>query len=178
MIKHATSINTLHQVTYQKSFDPWNEIKCQIHLQDGTEKCKLEKKKKKRKKFLNKSPDTSFFGIKAGVLEGWHSCIFSLLSPMTIYWELPLTNIIIKVLLLSQSFLSRYPAKKLTDIDYVDDLANTADTMPQFSYIFQKMLPMMLDYINASNWIYRFHPARLNTNCLRWINKMSNLLYT
>ena len=47
---------------------------------------------------------------------------------------------------LSERLSSRYPAKKLTDIDYADDLVITANTISNATtYINLKMLLKMLD---------------------------------
>lgn len=103
--------------------------------------------------FRSPDGDTSFFDINAGVLQG------ETLAPFLFVISL---DFVLRTLLdkhhhlgftLSLRLSSWYPPEKLTDVDYADDLAITADTITNATVLLHNLENAANEvelYVNAS----------------------------
>ncbi len=109
----------------------------------------------KNTKSLVRSPDgdTDFFDILAGVLQGDTLAPFLFIITLDYVLRTSLDKNSDFGFTLTERLSSRNPANKLTDVDYADDLAITADTVLDA----EKLLHLLEDaakevglYVNAS----------------------------
>ena len=109
----------------------------------------------KNTKSLVRSPDgdTSFFDILAGVLQGDTLAPFLFVITLDYVLRTSLDKHTNLGFTLTKRLSSRHPAVKLTDVDYADDLAVTADTISNATTLLHQLEDAAKDvglYVNSS----------------------------